>query len=75
MKFSAQITMVMAAIFSSVCFGFAVRGFTSLREIVDPVVASDAQGYAWFWAFLGLVGAVFAVVSWWIARTEKGDRG
>ena len=75
MKFSAQITMVMGAIFTVACFAVAVRGFTSLREIVDPVVAADAWGFAWFWMFLGTIALVFTVLSWWIARTEKGDRG
>jgi len=75
MKLSAQMTMVIGAIFALACFGVAFQGFMSLREVTDPQVASDTQGFAWFWAFLGAVGATFSGVSWWIARTEKGDRG
>ena len=75
MKLSAQMTMVIGAIFAVICFAVAIQGFMSLGEITDPKVASDAQGFSWFWAFLGAVGATFSGVSWWIARTEKGDRG
>lgn len=75
MKLSAQMTMVIGAIFAIACFAVAIKGFTSLGEITDPKVLSDAKGFAWFWAFLGAVGATFCGVSWWIARTEKGDRG
>jgi hypothetical protein len=75
MKLSAQMTMVIGAIFAVICFGVAVQGFMALGEIADPKAASDTQGFSWFWAFLGAVGATFSGVSWWIARTEKGDRG
>ena len=75
MKLSAQMTMIMGVLFALVCFGVAAQGFMSAGEIADPKTASDAHGFAWFWAFLGFVAAVFAGVSWWIARTEKGDRG
>ena len=75
MKLSAQMTMVIGAIFAFICFGVAIHEFMSLSEATDPKVLSDARGFAWFWAFLGAVGATFCGVSWWIARTEKGDRG
>ena len=75
MKLSAQMTMVVGAIFALVCFGVAINGFMSLGEITDAKTISDAKGFAFFWAFLGAVGLVFAVVSWWMAKTEKGDRG
>ena len=75
MKLSAQATMVIGAIFAIVCFSVAVKGFMSLGELTDPKTISDAQGFAFFWAFLGVVALTFAVVSWWIAKNEKGDRG
>ena len=50
MKISAQLTMILAAVFAIVCFGVAIQGFTSLSEITDPVVLSDSKGFAWFWA-------------------------
>ena len=75
MKLSAQMTMVVGAIFAVLCFAVAINGFMSMGEITDAKTLSDARGYAWFWAFLGAVAATFAVVSWWMAKNEKGDRG
>ena len=75
MKLSAQMTMVIGAIFAAICYSVAIHSFMSLGEATDPKMLSDAKGFAWFWAFLGTVGATFSGVSWWIARTEKGDRG
>ena len=75
MKLSAQVTMVVGAIFAVVCFGVAAQGFMAIGEITDPKVASDARGFAWFWAFLGAVALTFAIVSWWMAKNERGDRG
>ena len=71
MKLSAQMTVVVAAVFAAVCFGVAITGFTSLGDISDPVVLSDAKGFAWFWAFLGGVAVVMGAVSWWLVRTQK----
>ena len=65
--------MILAGVFAAVCLGFAVTGFTSLREITDPVQASDARGFAWFWTFLAAVAIVFGALSWWIAKTHKDD--
>ena len=75
MKLSAQMTMWAGAIFAIACYAVAINGFNSLREITDARVASDAQGFAWFWAFLGTISAAFSGISWWIAKNEKGDRG
>ena len=75
MKLSAQATMIIGAIFAVICFAVAGQGFMSLGELTEPKVISDARGYALFWAFLGAVALASAIVSWWIARNEKGDRG
>ena len=75
MKLSAQFTMVAGAIFAIICFAVAVNGFMSMADISDAQVASDARGFAWFWAFLGVVALTFAVVSWWMAKNKTGDRG
>ncbi len=68
--------MIFAAIFAVVCLGVALKGFTSLADIADPIQASDAKGFAWFWTFLGCVAGAFGLLSWWIVRTEKegGER-
>ena len=66
-------TIVIAAIFAVVCFGVAITGFSSIGEMADPVQRADAKGFAWFWAFLGMVGVVFGALSIWIIRTQKTD--
>jgi hypothetical protein len=71
LKISAQMTVVIAAIFAVVCFGVAITGFSSIGEIADPVQLADAKGFAWFWTFLGVVGVAFGALSLWIVRTEK----
>ena len=75
MKISAQMGLVIAAIFASVCFGVAVQGFMSLEELTDPAQRSDAKGFALYWAFLGVIGLACGALSWWIMRTEGKDRG
>ena len=73
MKISAQMTIVMAAIFAVVCFGVAITGFTSLGEISDATQKADAKGFAWFWTFLGTVASVLGLGAWWMVRTHKDD--
>ena len=70
MKISAQMSVIIAVIFALVCFGVAIDGFTSLGHITDPTQLDDARGFAWFWAFLGSIGLLFAVVGVWLVRTE-----
>ena len=64
-------SMVMAAIFATVCFGVAITGFTSIGDITDPVQKYDALGFAWFWAFLGATGVIFGAMGYWILRRHK----
>lgn len=71
MKISAQMSIVMAALFAIVCYAVAVKGFVSLGEITDPTIRSDAIGFAWFWAFLGTVAVVFGALGVWIVRTQR----
>ena len=73
MKISANLAAILAAVFASVCLGFVVTGFTSLDGINDPVQLANAKGFAWFWAFLAGVGAMFGVLSWWIGDTSGKD--
>lgn len=73
MQFSAKLTMIFAAIFAVASFAVAFTGFSSLGEIVDPQVASDARGFAWFWLFLGCLAVAFGLASWWIVRTAPRD--
>ena len=71
MKISAQITVILAAVFAAICFGVAITGFTSLGGITDANQLADAKGFAWFWTFLGAVGLACGALGWWLIRTEK----
>jgi len=70
MRISAQMSIVMAALFAILCFGFAITGFTSLDAITDPEQLADARGFAWFWTFLGAVAVLFGLIGVWIVRTQ-----
>ena len=71
MKISAQITVVIAAIFAVLCFSVALTGFNALGGITDPVQAADAKGFASFWAFLGTIAVVFGALGVWMVRTHR----
>jgi hypothetical protein len=75
MKLSLQATMVMGFIFSMACIAVAINGFTSIPAGADPAAVADARGFAFFWAFLGLVGFAFAAASWGILRAAAGGAG
>jgi hypothetical protein len=72
-KISAQMTVVMSAIFAVVCFSVAITGFLSLGDIADPTQMADARGFAWFWTFLGSVATVFGLLALWMVRTQKDN--
>jgi hypothetical protein len=72
LKISAQMTLLIAAVFAILCYGVAITGFSSIGEMTDPVQVADAKGFAWFWAFLGTVAAALGAVSLWIVRTQPG---
>ena len=73
MRVSAQMSIVIAAIFAVICFGVAITGFSAIGEMTDPVQVADAKGFAGFWAFLGTIAVVLGAVSVWIVRTSKDD--
>jgi p-aminobenzoyl-glutamate transporter AbgT len=73
LKISAQMTVIMAAVFAAVCLGVAITGFTSLSEIADPTQKADAVGFAWFWTFLASVAIVIGLLAWWIVRTHREE--
>jgi len=70
-KISAQMTVVMSAIFAVVRFGVAITGFLSLGDIADPAQIADARGFAWFWTFLGSIATLFGLLALWMVRTHK----
>lgn len=66
-------SIVIAAILATICFSVAITGFTSLGDIADPVQRADGLGFAWFWAFLGLIAVAFGVLGVWMVRTHKDE--
>lgn len=71
MKISAKMSVVLAAIFATVCFGVAITGFSSLGDIAEPAQRADGLGFAWFWTFLGVVGVAFGILGVWIVKTHR----
>jgi hypothetical protein len=71
LKVSAQMSIVIAAIFAVICYGVAITGFSAIGEMTDPAQVADAKGFAGFWAFLGTIGVLLGAVSVWIVRTSK----
>ena len=71
MKFSAQLTLVLALIFAALCLGYAVYGWWSLSDMAPGQDYEDAKGFVWFWAFLGGIGALMAIVSWRMTKTTE----
>ena len=74
MRVSAQLAGIISVVFALVCYGVAINDFMRLDEVTDAQKLADARGFAWFWAFLGTIGAVFAAISWWMAKGYK-ERG
>jgi len=73
-----QIPIKLAAlafiVFAAICLWFAIDAFASLADIADPVEASGARDFAWFWSFLAGVGVVLGLVLWRIAQTQMEDK-
>jgi hypothetical protein len=74
MQLPIKLTAFFFIVFSTVCLWFAIEWFTSLANITDPMEASGAKSFAWFWSFLFVVGAVLGFVSWKIARAQVEDK-
>jgi len=68
MKLSLQMSIGFASVFALVCFAVVASGLLSLSDITDAAERADARGYVGFWAFLGSIGVVVAVASWWLTR-------
>jgi hypothetical protein len=73
MKISAQFAFWLALAFSAFCLAYSYTGFSSLAGMTDATERGNAQGYAWFWLFLGGVGLVFGALSWYMAKSAPND--
>jgi hypothetical protein len=63
-------TLFAAVIFAALCLGYALYGCYSIGDMPQGQERDDAWGYVGFWAFMGAVGVVSALVSWWMMRKE-----
>jgi hypothetical protein len=72
MRISAQLAMWLCAAFATVCFVFAMKGFTGLGDAADAAERELITGYAWYWTFLGVVALVFGVLSWMMKTGRLG---
>ena len=72
MQISAKVSAFFAIVFSATCMWFAIDAFSP--TVIDPEQPPSAE-FAWFWAFLAVVGAGLAFVSWKISETRMEDRG
>ena len=68
-----RLGVILSLVFAALCFGVAITGFSSLGEIADPAQRADGQGFAWFWTFLGVVAAGFALLGYWLLKTHKEE--
>jgi hypothetical protein len=66
-------SVILAVIFATICFGVAITGFSAIKEVADPVQRADGEGFAWFWTFLGFVAVAFGIVGAWIVKTHKEE--
>lgn len=69
MKISVHIAMWLSLAFAVLCITYGIVGLTSLDASATATTREDAHGFAMFWLFLGLIGLVSAVGSWWMLRT------
>ena len=72
MKLTAQLAAVLALVFGLICLGVGVHGLWQVRDLADATERADAQGFAWFWMFLGAVGVTTAVLSHLMAKGRLG---
>jgi len=72
MRISAQFSMWGAVVFALFCLGYAFAGFSSMDGMADDATRADARGFALFWLFLGVIGIVMAIVSWWMVKGDDG---
>ena len=74
MQIHIKLAALAFIVFAAICLWFAIDAFSSLADIADPVEASGAGDFAWFWSFLAGVGLVLGWVSWRIAQMQMEDK-
>ena len=72
MKVTAHFALWGSLVFAVLCIAYAGFGFSTIDTSMSDELRADARGYAWFWMFLGGIGAVIAVISWLMLRGKFG---
>jgi len=72
MKITAQFAFWASLVFALLCIAYAGFGFSSIDASMSDAAREDARGFAWFWMFLGGIGAAFSIVSWLMLRGTFG---
>jgi bacteriorhodopsin len=61
-------------LFAALCVAYALFGFSSIDAGMPAEQQADSRGYAWFWTFLGAIGLLLAIVSWFMTRDPPDGR-
>jgi hypothetical protein len=72
MQLTARLSAYAAFVFAAVCLWFAFDAFSTLPG-ADPDQVSGGPSFAWFWAFLGVVGAVIGWASLKAANSQRDN--
>jgi hypothetical protein len=72
MKITAHFAFWASIVFAVLCIGYAGFGFSSIDASMSEELREASRGYAWFWMFLGGIGALFALLSWLMLRGKFG---
>jgi hypothetical protein len=72
MKFSAQFSFYAGLVFAVLAASYATYGLASIHPDMSAAEVSDAKGFAFFFYFLGSIGALLALVSWLTLRGRLG---
>ena len=72
MKLSAQLTFWFSIAFAVLCLGYAAYGWHQLGAMPAGQERDDANGFVYFWAFMGAIGVASAWFSWRMMRDGDG---
>ena len=64
LQLSARVGAVISIVFAAVCLWFALDGFSAPEDVAGAEPISGGRAFAWFWAFLAVVGFAIAWLSW-----------
>lgn len=73
MRLSLHLLFWLSLVFAGACIAYAGFGFSSIDVTADPQMVEDSRGYAWFWFFLGSIGAAMAAVAWLMIKGKLGE--